>query len=231
MATFVLVQTDPTYEYTLRVFNDLSRHSCLVNLATNSVTNDFICNSTHGTNWTSMYNFSRSAAVVLRAFFIDAFNLDRYAGVEYPRNETTGPNRRNNLRRIATYAGFPHVTNDRDVGQMMYERFDQMFPHYVVERELQNAGMMSRGCVVIAPRAQGGWKLFQAITTLYLRRQGQVYTSSGHVIVIGGELLFNPNVDSWRTLAGIIAPAPEVQVDEELEDEESRDDDEEEDVF
>lgn len=227
MTSAMFVQTDPTFAYALAAFNDLGRANEIGNFQTNRVTNAFVCNRNQGNNWRSPFDFSRSVAVVMRSFFIAALNLDINAHVAYPVNVVTIPNRQNLIVRQATLPNFPQVTTVNLEGTLMYERYDQMFPHYVVEREVTQQGVnaMTRGCIIIVPLPMGGgWDVYQITSTIVVNRNGTAYVSSGTVICIGGHVNAGVNVERWTRLLELSFPQEQEILEDYGEEEEDEED-------
>jgi hypothetical protein len=133
----MLVDTDPGFTFALWAFNDLSREHLIANLQNNRVTNAFICNLQGANTWGRDHDYAKSVGVVMRAFFVCALNLDRDARVAFPASDSVRRNKGNGLVRQASQLNFPLITNVNDIGRQLFERFDQMFPHFVTERELR----------------------------------------------------------------------------------------------
>ena len=239
----MFVETDPAFGYALEAFTGLNNGGHVTNLGNNTVTNRYVVNSNGGTTWRSMYDFSRCVAVVCRAFFIACLNLDVYANVPYPNNKSTPPNLNNGLMRQSFPPNFPFITNNNIQGSTLFERYDQMFPHYVVERELATAfatnAVMTRSCILIVPHPVMPWGVFQIMTTIVCRVHMGNYNVTARVVCVGGNINPDVPVPQWQALKNIVYPPPAPLVEplpghddgssEEGDDEDENEDEEEED--
>jgi len=212
MPVFILVQTDQLFALALNAMNQLSQAGVLQNPAFKQVTNKFICNSSQQDSWGRYYDFSRTAAVTLRAFFIKALNLDISARVRFPKTTTTTPNLNNNLQEIAFPPNFPQLAVNTAEGEELYARYDQMLPHFLIDAALEYSlsnpasSTFARGCVVLVS-APNGWNIYHITTDLQWRLNRPSYDARGVVTCIGA---FVPEstkgtADRWDALIGTLA--------------------------
>lgn len=200
---FVLVETDPLFSFVLQIYAALNCKGLFYNIGNKSVTNKFICNDEGEDHFNRPYDFRRTAAVTLRAFLIKALNLDRDAGVVFPATKTTPANLTNGFFEQSTLENFPTITNIEKDGKMIYSRFDQMLPHFVLDGA---TSPWTRHCLLIM-KSGNSWKVFHIITTLMwnVGQPSSQWNASGRVTVVGATLKNDVKDDtSWKFLMALI---------------------------